>query len=248
MGGLAGGAGARRPGRLAGVRAAGGRRAGRRPAAHARAGRAHAAAARPRRRRGRGGRGRAAGRPAGPGAHHRDRRAVLDPRVRARGGARRGVRGAARLVPADGGRRTPNLLEQPALLVLPLVVLLARPVCSISRLVRAGMVDALGSGYVAHARRLGLSPWRVRLAHALPNALAPGVQQLARTTDWLLGGVIVVESVFVIPGLGTLLNDSVSARDIPVIQALCVVFATTTVVVNLAADLGAYRLAPGSAR
>ncbi|MEV0620463.1 ABC transporter permease [Nonomuraea sp. NPDC050404] len=141
-----------------------------------------------------------------------------------------------------------NLLEQPALLVLPLLVLLARPVCSISRLVRAGMVDALASGYVAHAARLGLSPWRVRLTHALPNALAPGVQQLARTTDWLLGGVIVVESVFVIPGLGTLLNDSVAARDIPVIQALCVVFAATTVVVNLAADLGVYRLAPRSTR
>ncbi|MFB4276657.1 ABC transporter permease [Nonomuraea sp. MTCD27] len=142
----------------------------------------------------------------------------------------------------------PNLLEQPALLVLPLVVLLARPVCSISRLVRAGMIDALASGYVAHARRLGLPSWRVRLTHALPNALAPGVQQLARTTDWLLGGVIVVESVFVIPGLGTLLNDSVAARDIPVIQALCVLFATTTVAVNLAADLGAYRLVPAGAR
>ncbi|MGN9843136.1 ABC transporter permease [Nonomuraea sp. H19] len=140
----------------------------------------------------------------------------------------------------------PNLLQQPVLLVLPLVVLLARPVCSISRLVRAGMIDALASGYVAHARRLGLPLWRVRLAHALPNALLPGVQQLARTTDWLLGGVIVVESVFVIPGLGTLLNDSVAARDLPVIQALCVLFATTTVVVNLVADLAAYRLAPGA--
>ncbi|GAA3545124.1 ABC transporter permease [Nonomuraea rosea] len=140
-----------------------------------------------------------------------------------------------------------NLLEQPALLVLPLVVLLARPVCSISRLVRAGMIDALGSGYVAHARRLGLSLWRVRLAHALPNALAPAAQQLARTADWLLGGVIVVESVFVIPGLGTLLNDSVAARDVPVIQALCVLFAATTVAANLAADLASYRLAPAAA-
>ncbi|TMR21706.1 ABC transporter permease [Nonomuraea turkmeniaca] len=139
-----------------------------------------------------------------------------------------------------------NLLQQPAVLVLPIAVLLARPVCSISRLVRAGMIDALGSGYVVHARRLGLPRGRVLLTHALPNALAPGAQQLARTTDWLLGGVIVVESVFVIPGLGTLLNDSVAARDIPVIQALCVVFATTTVVVNLLADLAAYRLAPGA--
>ncbi|MGI5285652.1 ABC transporter permease [Nonomuraea polychroma] len=140
----------------------------------------------------------------------------------------------------------PNLLQEPALLVLPVAVLLARPVCSISRLVRAGLIDALGSGYVAHAGRLGLPRGRVILTHALPNALTPAVQQLARTTDWLLGGVIVVESVFVIPGLGTLLNDSVAARDIPVIQALCVLFATTTVAVNLVADLVAYRLAPRS--
>jgi peptide/nickel transport system permease protein len=137
-----------------------------------------------------------------------------------------------------------DLLAQPAVLVLPLVVLLARPICSISRLVRAGMVDALASDYVRHARRLGLGETRVRFAHALPNALAPAVQQVARTTDWLLGGVIVVEAVFVIPGLGTVLVDAVAGRDLPVVQGLAVVFAVTTVAVNLLADLVAFRLAP----
>lgn len=141
----------------------------------------------------------------------------------------------------------PNLLAQPAVLVLPLLVLLARPICSISRLVRAGMIDALSSEYVRHARRLGLSGRRVVVAHALPNAVAPAVQQLARTTDWLLGGVITVEAVFVIPGLGTSLVSAVSARDIPVIQGLALVFAATTVVVNLAADVAAFRLAPRAA-
>ncbi|MGW3369850.1 ABC transporter permease [Streptosporangium canum] len=138
----------------------------------------------------------------------------------------------------------PNLLAQPAVLVLPLLVLLARPICSISRLVRAGMIDALRSDYVRHAHRLGLSARRVRLAHALPNAVAPAVQQLARTTDWLLSGVITVEAVFVVPGLGTALVSAVSARDIPVIQGLALVFAATTVAVNLIADLVAFRLAP----
>lgn len=137
-----------------------------------------------------------------------------------------------------------DLLAQPAVLVLPLVVLLARPICSISRLVRAGMVDALASDYVRHARRLGLGETRVRFAHALPNALAPAVQQVARTTDWLLGGVIVVEAVFVISGLGTVLVDAVAGRDLPVVQGLAVVFAVTTVAVNLLADLVAFRLAP----
>jgi peptide/nickel transport system permease protein len=140
-----------------------------------------------------------------------------------------------------------DLLAHPAMLVLPLVVLLARPICSISRLVRAGMVDALASDHVRHARRLGIGVTRIRFAHALPNALAPAVQQVARTTDWLLGGVVVVEAVFVIPGLGTALVDAVAGRDLPVVQGLAVVFAVTTVLVNLLADLAAFRLAPRSA-
>ncbi|MEU8328602.1 ABC transporter permease [Micromonospora sp. NPDC048839] len=137
-----------------------------------------------------------------------------------------------------------DLLAQPSVLVLPLLVLLARPICTISRLTRAGMIDALRSEHVRHARRLGITGARLWLRHALPGALAPVVQQLARTTDWLLGGVIVVEAVFVIPGLGTALVDAVATRDIPTVQALCVLIAVSTVAVNLAADLVAFRLAP----
>ncbi|MFI7099809.1 ABC transporter permease [Streptomyces sp. NPDC050161] len=137
-----------------------------------------------------------------------------------------------------------DLLAHPAALVLPVAVLLARPVCSISRLVRAGMLDALASPYVAQARRYGIGAARIRYAHALPNAVAPAVQQLARTVDWLLGGVIVVEALFVVPGLGTVLLTAVSARDIPVVQGLAVVFGTLTVALNLAADLVTHRLAP----
>ncbi|QRK89091.1 ABC transporter permease [Saccharopolyspora erythraea] len=139
-----------------------------------------------------------------------------------------------------------DLLSRPAVLVLPVVVLLLRPICSLSRLVRAGMIEALRSGYVRQARRAGLSAVRVQLAHALPNAVAPAVQQLARTADWLIGGVIVVEAIFVVPGLGTTLVESVSARDLPVIQGLAVVLATTTVLVNLAADVVARILAPAA--
>lgn len=137
-----------------------------------------------------------------------------------------------------------DLLAEPAVLVLPVLVLLARPVCSISRLIRAGMIDALSSPYAAQARRYGVPERRVRWGHALPNALAPATQQLARTFDWLLGGVIVVEALFVIPGLGTVLIDAVAARDIPVIQGLAVTFGVVTVAVNLAADLVTRRLAP----
>ncbi|GGX56957.1 ABC transporter permease [Streptomyces fructofermentans] len=137
-----------------------------------------------------------------------------------------------------------DLLGHPAALVLPVLVLLARPVCSLSRLVRAGMIDALASPYVAQARRYGIPDARVRYAHALPNAVAPAAQQLARTVDWLLCGVIVVEALFVIPGLGTVLMDAVAERDVPVVQGLAVVFGVVTVVLNLGADLVAHRFAP----
>ncbi|MGW4893234.1 ABC transporter permease [Kitasatospora sp. NPDC004240] len=134
--------------------------------------------------------------------------------------------------------------QQPAVLVLPVAVLLARPVCSIARLVRAGSIEALAAPYAVHARRCGVPAGRVRWAHALPNALAPAVQQLARTADWLLCGVIVAEALFVIPGLGTVLLDAVAARDVPVVQGLAVLFGLVAVVLNLGADLVARRLAP----
>ncbi|MFC8394085.1 MULTISPECIES: ABC transporter permease [unclassified Streptomyces] len=137
-----------------------------------------------------------------------------------------------------------DLLAHPAALVLPVLVLLSRPVCSLVRLVRAGMIDALASPYVAQARRYGVSGARVRYTHALPNALAPAAQQLARTIDWLLCGVIVVEALYVIPGLGTVLLGAVAERDVPVVQGLAVVFGVLTVVLNLGADLIAHRLAP----
>ncbi|MET7711102.1 ABC transporter permease [Streptomyces sp. NPDC005407] len=137
-----------------------------------------------------------------------------------------------------------DLLAHPAALVLPVLVLLSRPVCSLARLVRAGMIDALASPYAAQARRYGISGARIRYAHALPNAIAPAAQQLARTIDWLLCGVIVVEALYVIPGLGTVLMNAVAERDIPVVQGLAVVFGLTTVVLNLGADLVAHRFAP----
>ncbi|MFD8824792.1 ABC transporter permease [Streptomyces sp. NPDC059605] len=139
-----------------------------------------------------------------------------------------------------------DLLAHPAALVLPVLVLLSRPVCSLARLVRAGMIDALAAPYAAHARRCGVPGVRVRYGHALPNAVAPAAQQLARTVDWLLCGVIVVEALYVIPGLGTVLMNAVAERDMPVVQGLAVVFGVTAVVLNLGADLVARRFAPRS--
>ncbi|MEU4191426.1 ABC transporter permease [Kribbella sp. NPDC026611] len=137
-----------------------------------------------------------------------------------------------------------SLLASPALLVLPVAVLLGRTVCLLSRQVRAGTVAALHAEYVVQARRLGVPRRQLLLRHVLPNAAVPGVQELARTGDTLLGGVLVVEAIFAIPGFATALIDGVETRDVPVVQALTLVLAVAALLINLTADLVCNRLVP----
>lgn len=137
-----------------------------------------------------------------------------------------------------------DLLGKPAMLVLPITVLLARTVCMLSRQIRAGTIRALHGGYTVQARRLGVPRRRLVLRHVLPNAAVPGVQELARTGDQLLGGVLIVEAVFSIPGSATALVQAVQNRDVPTIQALTLLLAAVAMLANLAADLVNHRLAP----
>lgn len=137
-----------------------------------------------------------------------------------------------------------GLLTRPALLVLPVAVLLARTVCLLARQVRAGTVSALDAGYTVQARRLGVPRRTLVLRHVLPNAAVPGVQELARTGDHLLGGVLIVEAVFAVPGVATAMIEAVRSRDVPVIQAFVLLLAAVALLVNVAADLLCRRLAP----
>ncbi|WP_020392619.1 ABC transporter permease [Kribbella catacumbae] len=137
-----------------------------------------------------------------------------------------------------------SLLANPVLLVLPVAVLLGRTVCLLSRQVRAGTINALHADYVVQARRLGVPRRRLLLRHVLPNAAVPGVQELARTGDTLLGGVLVVEAIFAIPGFATALVDGVETRDVPVVQGLTLVLAVAALLINLGADLVCNRLVP----
>ncbi|GAB3811917.1 ABC transporter permease [Kribbella italica] len=139
-----------------------------------------------------------------------------------------------------------DLLASPVLLVLPVGVLLGRTVCLLSRQVRAGTINALHADYVVQARRLGVPRRRLLLRHVLPNAAVPGVQELARTGDTLLGGVLVVEAIFAIPGFATALVDGVETRDLPVVQGLTLVLAVAALLINLGADLVCNRLVPRS--
>lgn len=137
-----------------------------------------------------------------------------------------------------------SLLDEPAVLVLPVAALVSKQLCALARQVRIGVAEATSSEYATHARLLGLGERTVLVRHVLPNAVGPATQQLARTVDGVLGGVVVVEALFALPGLGSAFVDAVKARDLPAVQAYALVFAVTTVVVNLLADLASRRLVP----
>ena len=102
---------------------------------------------------------------------------------------------------------------------------------------RASMLDALDADHIEVARARGVPEHRIFLKHALRNALLPTLTVLAVNISWLVSGAVVVEAVFALPGLGSLLIRSVGYRDYPLIQGLALVFAVIVVVVNLAADL-----------
>lgn len=102
---------------------------------------------------------------------------------------------------------------------------------------RASLLDALAADHIEVARSRGVPESRIFLKHALRNALLPTLTVLAVNISWLVSGAVVVESVFALPGLGSLLIRSVGYRDYPLIQGLALVFAVIVVVVNLVADV-----------
>jgi len=122
-------------------------------------------------------------------------------------------------------------------LVMPVTTLVIVMVAYIQRMVRTSLIDALTSDYVQMATLKGLSRRRVVLAHALPNALLPAINATALTVAWLVGGVVVVETVFNYPGVGRLLVGAVGDRDLPLVQALGLMGAALYIFINLLADL-----------
>ena len=135
-------------------------------------------------------------------------------------------------------------LSQPTLLVLPVITLLIASLAYTIRMVRAGVAEVMESEYVQAARLNGVPEKRVIRRHVLRNALAPSVQTFALTIQFLIGGVIVVETVFQYPGLGLELSQSVAARDIPTVQAVAVLLAVLYIAINIAADVIVVLLVP----
>ncbi len=122
-------------------------------------------------------------------------------------------------------------------LVLPVSVLAIGLVAHVSRLTRASMLEALRSRYVLFARAKGLSERRVLWRHAAPNALLPAITVLAIDFGLLIGGVVVVETVFAYPGLGRLLVFAIERHDLPLLQAGMLALTAIYAAANLVADL-----------
>jgi peptide/nickel transport system permease protein len=121
--------------------------------------------------------------------------------------------------------------------MLPALTLTLVVTAHMMRMTRAAIINLLASPYIEMARLKGLSPMRVIVKHALPNALAPIINVIALNLAYLITGVVVVEVVFVYPGIGQLFVDSVKIRDIPIVQACCLIFATAFILLNLTADI-----------
>ena len=122
-------------------------------------------------------------------------------------------------------------------IVLPAATLTIVWVAYILRMVRTTMIDVLASEYVEMATLKGIPRARVVLRHALPNALLPTINVIALMMAALLGGVVVIETVFNYPGVGRLLVTAIRARDVPLIQGIAITVAIMYVTINLVADL-----------
>jgi peptide/nickel transport system permease protein len=120
---------------------------------------------------------------------------------------------------------------------LPALTLTLVVTAHMMRMTRAAIINLLASPYIEMARLKGMSPMRVVLHHAVPNALAPIINVVALNLAYLITGVVVVEVVFVYPGLGQLMIDAVTNRDIAVVQAIALIFAAAYVLLNLIADV-----------
>ena len=125
-------------------------------------------------------------------------------------------------------------LQRSALPVLTLTLII---LAQMMRMTRTAIVSLLASPYIEMARLKGVSPAKVILRHALPNAWAPIANVIAFNLAYLVVAAVIVETVFVYPGIGQAMVDAVKSRDIPVVQACVLVFAVTYILLNLLADV-----------
>jgi peptide/nickel transport system permease protein len=130
-----------------------------------------------------------------------------------------------------------GLLDALYVVALPALTLTLVVVAHMMRMTRAAVIGVLSAPYIEMARLKGLPERQIVLRHALPNAIGPIATVVALNLAYLVVGVVVVEVVFVYPGMGQYMVDAVTKRDVPAVQACTMVFAITYVLLNLTADL-----------
>jgi peptide/nickel transport system permease protein len=119
---------------------------------------------------------------------------------------------------------------------MPVLTLCIVIIAQMARMTRAAVIDQLSASYVEMAVLKGAGPARVALLHALPNAIGPIANAIALSVSYLLGGVVIVESIFSYPGVATLMIDAVTNRDMPIVQACAMIFSTGYLLLVLVAD------------
>lgn len=120
---------------------------------------------------------------------------------------------------------------------LPVMTLMLVTVAHMMRMTRASIVNLLASPYIEMAKLKGIKPGRIIIKHALPNAWSPIIQVVVLNLAYMIVGVVVIEVVFVYPGMGALIVDGVLLRDMPIVQGTAMVFATAYVLLFLLADI-----------
>jgi len=138
------------------------------------------------------------------------------------------------LAAVSDGQPWPVMLRS---LALPILTLACVIIAQMVRLTRAALVNTLRAPYIEMAILKGASPARVVITHALPNAIGPIANAVALSLSSLLGGVVVVETIFNYPGLARLMVDAVSTRDIPIVQACAMIFCLGYLVLVTIADV-----------
>lgn len=129
------------------------------------------------------------------------------------------------------------LLDRLYLTFLPMLTLVLVVVAHMMRMTRASVLSVMASPYIEMAILKGLPKWRIVVEHALPNALAPIISVIALNLAYLIVGVVIVETVFVYPGLGQVMVDAVSKHDVPTVQACGLIFAAAFISLNMLADV-----------
>ncbi|WP_299371863.1 ABC transporter permease [uncultured Kiloniella sp.] len=132
---------------------------------------------------------------------------------------------------------TMTLGEKLNAIALPVVVLTMVVLAHMMRMTRAAILNVMQSAYIETAELKGLNPFTVIRKHAFPNAIAPIVNVVMINLAYLVVGVVIVEVIFVYPGMGQYLVDHVSKRDVPVVQACALIFASVYISLNIIADI-----------